>query len=321
MRMNTLEIANSVPIRRGPPLGRLWPRVIPCGPALPPTFLGVNSCTDQDLVVAESVLQSRLELLNMGDDGGDHLAYFCIYMADQATWLEPEAGGIQQIAPHDIALINSEAPLRTVSTTGTRHLSVFVPRSMVLAGMAWADQICARTIRLDCDSRSTAHSLIAALRSSIRLDCFDSVGPSLVQALLALLRTVGTEAAPARARPIATIRREQVAECIKRHFPEFGLTVAKIAEELKVSVRYLQRICEGGPSPGEQLRQFRLRKAAERLRNSTWITRSISEICYSCGFGSSSHFSTEFRRFYGVTPTEYRLESGPRPESPGEAGP
>jgi AraC-like DNA-binding protein len=82
--------------------------------------------------------------------------------------------------------------------------------------------------------------------------------------------------------------------------------VAAIAEELKVSSRYLQRICEAGASPGEQLRQFRLRKAAERLRSSAWQSRSVTDICFSCGFSSSSYFSTEFRRFYGVTPTQYR---------------
>jgi AraC-like DNA-binding protein len=150
--------------------------------------------------------------------------------------------------------------------------------------------------------------LVATLRSSIALTHFDAVGPSLVQALLALLLAVGEQAAPPQPKPAVTVRQEQVTEWIKRHFSDFGLTVATIADELKVSARYLQRICEGGPSPGEQLRQFRLRMAAERLRNSTWRTRSISEICYSCGFGSSSYFSTEFRRFYGVTPRQYRSE-------------
>lgn len=309
--MNTLDIANSLPNRRGPPLGRLWPRVIPCGPALPPEIVGVNSCIDQDLVVAESVLRTRLELLNVGDDGGDHLPYYCIYMADQATWLERETGVIQQIEPYDIAIISSEAPLRTVSTAGTRHLSLFVPRASVLARMAWADEICGRSIRLDANSRGTAQALVATLRASIELDRFDAVGPSLVQALLALLLKVGSDTAPSRPRPVVTIRREQVAECIKQHFADFGLNVATIAGELKVSARYLQRICEGGPSPGEQLRQFRLRKAAERLRSDTWSTRSISEVGYSCGFASSSYFSTEFRRFYGVTPREYRAESTP----------
>jgi AraC-like DNA-binding protein len=304
--MNSQNVANSIPNRRGPPVGRLWPRVTACGPALTPEFLAVNSCADQDLVIAETLLRSRMELLNLGTDGSEHLAYFCIYMADQATWLERESGSIEQIAPYELAIINSEAPLRTVSTVGTRHLSLFLPRSLVLARMAWADDICGRSLRLDSDTRSTAQSLVATLRASMALDQFDAVGPCLVQALLALLSRVGADDAPAKSKLIVTIRQEQVAECIKRHFSDPGLTVAAIAGELKVSSRYLQRVCEGGASPGEQLRQFRLRTAAERLRNASWKDRSISEVCYSCGFSSSSHFSTEFRRFYGVTPREYR---------------
>jgi AraC-like DNA-binding protein len=277
-----------------------------CEPALSPTILGVNSCTNQDLVVAESVLRSRLELLNVGNDGSDHLAYYCIYMADQATWLEPQAGCIEQIAPYDIAMINSEAALRTVSTSGTRHLSIFLPRPAVLTRMAWADEICGRSLCLDAGTRTAALSLVATLRASIQLEQFDAVGPCLAQALLGLLSAVGTDSAPPQPSQVVSVRQEQIADCIRRHFSDPTLTVAAIAADLKVSARYLQRVCEGGESPGEQLRQFRLRRAAERLRNATWKSRSISEICYSCGFGSSSHFSTEFRRFYGVTPREYR---------------
>ncbi len=306
MRTNFLENANCNPNRRGPPLGRLWPRVTACEPALAPAILGVNSCTDQDLVVADSMLRSRLELVSVASDGNEQLAYFCIYMADQATWLEPESGCIQQIEAYDIGLINSEVPLRTVSTAGTRHLSVFLPRALVLARLPWADDVCSRRLSLDHGTRGAAQSLIAALRASIELDHFDAVVPCLVQTLLALLSTVGSDTGPLKPPRVVTIRQKQVAQCIKRHFSDPGLTVATIAAELKVSARYLQRICEGGASPGEQLRQFRLRMAAERLRNSLWRERSISEVCYSCGFSSSSHFSTEFRRFYGITPREYR---------------
>src|ERR1700744_897207 len=306
MRTELLEIANSTPSRRGPPLGRLWPRVTARGPALTPQLLGVNSCSNQDLVVADSVLRSRLELVTDAARIGEHLAYYCIYMADQATWLEPESGRIQQIDPYDIAIINSEVPLRTVSTTGTRHLSGFLPRPLVLARMPWVDHICGHRLGLDSHTRLTARSLIATLRMSIGLDHFAAVGSCLVQAVLGLLSAVGADVGPAKPSAVVTIRQEQVAECIKRHFSDPALSVAAIAEELKGSARYLQRVCEDGDSPGEELRQFRLRKAAERLRNPNWKERSITEICFSCGFGSSSHFSTEFRRFYGVTPRAYR---------------
>jgi AraC-like DNA-binding protein len=197
-------------------------------------------------------------------------------------------------------------PLRTVSTAGTRHLSLFLPHSLVLGCLPWVDDICGRSFNLDSRTRSTAHSVIAALRASIGLDHFEAVGPCLVQAMLALLSRVGTDAEPSRRTHIATTRQEQVMDCIARHFSDPMLTVTAIAEELKVSARYLQRVCEDGLSPGEQLRQFRLRRAAERLRNTTWKDRSITDICFSCGFSSSSHFSTEFRRFFGVSPREYR---------------
>src|SRR5690242_20001668 len=129
MRTNFLENANSAPKRRGPPLGRLWPRVTACGAAVAPEILGINSCADQDLVVADSLVRGRLELESEPRSGSGQLAYFCIYLADQATWLEPDSGRIQQIDPYEIAVINSEVPLRTVSTSGTRHLSVFLPRT------------------------------------------------------------------------------------------------------------------------------------------------------------------------------------------------
>ncbi len=306
MRTNFLENANSHPRRRGPPLGRLWPRVTVCGPALPPQFLGLNSCAGQDVVVADTLLRSRLVCESEPRNGSSHLAYFCFYLADQATWLEPESDGIQRIDPYEMAVLDSEAPLRTVSTVGTRHLSVFVPRPLVLASLPWADEICARSLGLDLQTRSAIHSLIAAFRSSIGLEQFDVVAPGLVQALLALLSTIGSVVGPTKPRLVVTIRQEQVTECIKRRFSDPALTVAAIAEELRVSPRYLQRVCEDGASPGEQLRQFRLRAAAERLRDPVWKERSISEVCYACGFGSSSHFSTEFRRFYGVTPRDYR---------------
>jgi AraC-like DNA-binding protein len=306
MRTDSLENANSLPNRRGPPLGRLWPRVTVCGSALTPQILGINSCADQDLVIADSVVRSRMELIQDVDHDSERIAYFCIYMADRPTWLERDTGRIHEIAPYDIAIINSKMPLRTVSTTATRHLSVFLPHALMLDRLPWADEICGCSISLDSRTRGAAHSLIGALRASIELDHFDAVGPLLVRAMLALLSTVGTEAGPSRPSQIVSNRREQVMDCIKRHFSDPSLTVAAIAHELRVSARYLQRVCEGGLSPGEQLRQFRLRRAAERLRNATWRQRSITEICFACGFSSSSHFSTEFRRFYGVSPREYR---------------
>ena len=52
--------------------------------------------------------------------------------------------------------------------------------------------------------------------------------------------------------------------------------------------------------------KYRLMKSADRLLNKR--TLSIGEIASLSGFDSQSYYSKEFKRFYGVTPGEYRKE-------------
>ena len=58
-----------------------------------------------------------------------------------------------------------------------------------------------------------------------------------------------------------------------------------------------------GESFSRSLRNVRVVKAEEALKNTT---ASISEIAYLCGFGSLSTFSKVFKEKYGNSPTKYR---------------
>ena len=42
------------------------------------------------------------------------------------------------------------------------------------------------------------------------------------------------------------------------------------------------------------------------LSSATLIDRSITEIAFECGFTSSAHFSTEFRKSFGASPRAFR---------------
>lgn len=56
-------------------------------------------------------------------------------------------------------------------------------------------------------------------------------------------------------------------------------------------------------SPIEFVRQFRIVKSKEFLRNTDM---SITEISYKCGFNNASFFTETFRQINGMTPGEYR---------------
>lgn len=55
-------------------------------------------------------------------------------------------------------------------------------------------------------------------------------------------------------------------------------------------------------SPKEYVRKRRLQQAAELLKNEH-IT--VAEVAYKCGFNTAQYFSTTFRAYYGVSPSEY----------------
>jgi AraC-like DNA-binding protein len=90
------------------------------------------------------------------------------------------------------------------------------------------------------------------------------------------------------------------------------LSVERIAHACSISVRGLHRLFAEDPagSVSRYLWQRRLIRCAEALRDPSQAHRSITEICFSYGFGSSSHFSRLFKDRFGVPPVRYRVGLG-----------
>lgn len=61
-----------------------------------------------------------------------------------------------------------------------------------------------------------------------------------------------------------------------------------------------------GQVPSDFLRIYRLNKAAEYIMEGEY---TLSEISDKCGFGTQSHFSTSFKKYFGVSPKNYKPQS------------
>ncbi|MBQ4524039.1 MAG: helix-turn-helix transcriptional regulator [Lachnospiraceae bacterium] len=99
----------------------------------------------------------------------------------------------------------------------------------------------------------------------------------------------------------ATARAQQYIEV---HYAE-KITVNYLAELGNLSVSSFNRVFkkETKMTPMDYLMEIRLQQAKKLLRRKEV---SVTEVAIRCGFSSSAHFSASFRKWYGLTPTEYR---------------
>lgn len=64
-----------------------------------------------------------------------------------------------------------------------------------------------------------------------------------------------------------------------------------------------------GETPIDYIQRIRIEKAAWKLREENPMT--ITEIAYNCGFGSISLFSRTFKKYFGITPSQFAKTEKP----------
>ena len=102
---------------------------------------------------------------------------------------------------------------------------------------------------------------------------------------------------------------EQVLSGIRDSFSQADYSVEDLAASLGLSRVHLNRRLQSelGISPSVLLKTYRMRLASGMLSESTY---TIAEIASSCGFSSSSYFSSAFRDYFGFPPSEYPPQAG-----------
>lgn len=97
---------------------------------------------------------------------------------------------------------------------------------------------------------------------------------------------------------------ERVMQAVNRHMNDRDYHTEQLASDVGVSRVHLNRKMKEltGVSPGEFMRNLRLKQAAKLLLEKK---SDISQIAYSCGFASISVFSAAFKKIYGMSPTAY----------------
>lgn len=86
---------------------------------------------------------------------------------------------------------------------------------------------------------------------------------------------------------------------------ERNVPVHELAGQVRLSTSHFIRLfkAETSFSPKQYVRRLRM-KQAEALLNGSFL--SVKEIAASVGVGDRSHFSRDFKKCYGHTPSNFR---------------
>lgn len=93
---------------------------------------------------------------------------------------------------------------------------------------------------------------------------------------------------------------------IEEYFRDPAINLDQIAEKTQISKYYLCKEFKQryDRSPGQYLKDLRLQEAARLLKEKSRL--SIEQIAAKTGYSSSSYFGKVFKKYFGMTPDEYR---------------
>jgi AraC-like DNA-binding protein len=260
-----------------------------------------------DGVAISRGVMPALRLTNHGSSWPD--PFFQVTRADEESVLTMEGRGTLRLAAGELVILRPEVagewtvdrPYTTVALhIEERLFREHVPDPVTLVG---------RRLDLPAALKDILARIMDASVTLSKEGRFSTAGRNLGCSFLHMLALIpGAQVPEDRVERYAVeFRRAQIKSFIQENYAKPGLSTEDIAEHLEITARYVQMaLAPEGLTPSEYLRICRLEAARRLLSASAFAGHSITEIAFECGFTSSAHFSTEFRKRFGRSPRSYR---------------
>ena len=97
---------------------------------------------------------------------------------------------------------------------------------------------------------------------------------------------------------------KELYELMDKELANQELDINRITEMMRISRTKFYYKVKGltGENPGVFFKRYKLNRAADLLKEGK---HNMSEIAWMTGFNTLSHFSTSFKKQFGVPPSEY----------------
>jgi AraC-like DNA-binding protein len=238
----------------------------------------------------------------------------CFYLMfpSKGSLLVEQAGKQQVSAPGTAVLFDATVPYRLRCRDYLQSMYVELPRSILIDrcpidklesvpglnftdGLGWAVAEFCRLIASEADLLGND------IATRLAMEIAD---------ILALYIDADHNHRPTDESLSCKFRLQLLKSYISSRLDDSDLSPEIIAIDNRISVRYLHYLFKStGMSVSEWIRQQRLEKCHQKLTNAKFDGESITDIAFSLGFNSSSHFTHLFKQKFGMPPRDARRKA------------
>ena len=219
-----------------------------------------------------------------------------------------------ELRPGDCLAYDVSCPHTIVSPGLTRHEVVIVPKELLRERGFRLSKMLACKLSARTGTGRIAHDFVhSVFDEATKLSPYNAIGvaDSLIDLLLLPLREA--DAMFDRGGAEATHIRAQF--FIREHLRDPDLSIDQISAALGCTKRYLHMLfSDRGITVSDYIWQARLQHCRQELE--TKAGKTITDVAFSWGFSSSSHFSRVFRKYFGIVPSSIHKaqHSSPSPD-------
>lgn len=223
-----------------------------------------------------------------------------LFQTHGITYFEQDGRRIE-VTPGDCLAYDVSCPHTIVSPSLTRHEVVIVPKELLRERGFRLSKMSACKLSARTGTGRIAHDFVhAVFDEATKLSPYNAIGvaDSLIDLLLLPLREADTTFDRGGAE--ATFVRAQF--FIREHLRDPELSIDQISAALGCSKRYLHMLfSDRGMTVSDYIWRARLQHCRQELE--TQAGKTITDVAFSWGFSSSSHFSRVFRKYFGIAPS------------------
>ena len=205
------------------------------------------------------------------------------------------------LTPGDCLAYDVSCPHTITNPMLTRHEVVIVPKELLRERGFHSEKMSACKLSSRAGTGRIAHEFVhAAFDEATRLSPTSAAGvaESLIDLLLLPLRDADTGFD--RVGPEAMYIQAQA--FIREHLRDPDFCIDQISAALGCTKRYLHMLfSERGITVSDYIWRARLQHCRQELE--THGGKTITDVAFSWGFSSSSHFSRVFHKYFGIAPS------------------